>query len=103
LLTARERLEVEGKRVNYRALSLLEVVDREPAVERYYDLQRPRKSDSVVFYYNASYIHKDGTMRTLGQTEVTDQLQLILPPDGDSDEPPVPLRAEIRVGSKVDS
>ncbi|MBZ0110839.1 MAG: hypothetical protein K8J08_00115 [Thermoanaerobaculia bacterium] len=103
LLSGRERIEVEGKRINYRALSLLEEVDGEPIVERYYDLQRPRESPNVVFYYNASYIHKDGTMRTLGQTEVTDQLQLILPPDGDSDEPPVPLRAEIRIDSKVGS
>ena len=47
----------------------------------YYTLYRPRTSPSIVFYYNASYVlKKDGIVKSTGKIEITDKLQIHLPP-----------------------
>lgn len=55
----------------------------------YYTLYRQRNSSSVSFYFNADYVMKDGTVRGTGDVEVTNKLQIQLPPVP-SDVPPVP-------------
>lgn len=46
----------------------------------YYTLYRLRTSPSIVFYYNADYVLKDGTVKGTGQIELTNKLQIHLPP-----------------------
>jgi hypothetical protein len=46
----------------------------------FYTLNRLRTSGSIVFYYNADYVLKDGSVRGTGTIEVTDKLQIHLPP-----------------------
>lgn len=46
----------------------------------YYTLYRLRTSPSIVFYYNADYVMKDGTVKGTGDIPVTNKLQIHLPP-----------------------
>jgi hypothetical protein len=42
---------------------------------------------TIMFYYNASYIRKDGTVGYIDETSVVNKLVLILPPDGKAEQP----------------
>lgn len=55
----------------------------------FYTLYRQRYSSSVSFFFNADYVMKDGTVKGTGDVQVTNKLQIHLPPVP-SDNPPVP-------------
>ncbi|MFD2174702.1 hypothetical protein [Rhodobacter lacus] len=57
----------------------------------YYTLYRLRSAQNIVFYYNADYVLKDGTRKGTGQLEVTNKLQIHLPPV--ASDPPGVLQA----------
>ena len=57
----------------------------------YYTLYRPRGAPNIVFYYSADYVLLDGTRRGTGQLEVTNKLQIHLPPV--AGDPPGVLQA----------
>ncbi|ETD90616.1 hypothetical protein U713_04905 [Rhodobacter capsulatus YW2] len=46
----------------------------------YYTLYRPRGAPDIVFYYSADYVLNDGTRKGTGRLEVTNKLQIHLPP-----------------------
>ena len=51
---------------------------REP-LQRYYTLYRLRSAPELEFFFNAEYVMKDGTTKSIGETTVTDKLQIHLP------------------------
>lgn len=50
------------------------------ALPLYYTLYRPRGAPNIVFYYNADYVLNDGSRKSTGPLEVTNKLQIHLPP-----------------------
>lgn len=48
----------------------------------YYVINKPRAAGNIVFYYNGTYVMRDGTRRDIGPITVTNRLQLHLPPVG---------------------
>jgi hypothetical protein len=73
--------------------------------KRYFTVTRPRDSDSIVFYYTAVYINKDGTTKTIKEQEVKNQFVLVLPSQGEVDGFNL-VRREIvltKVGAKSES
>jgi hypothetical protein len=67
---------------------LLNPTTQKPAEDaRFYLIQRPRTDSSISFYYNATYIHADGTVSFTGEIEVKNQFVLVLPADGKETKP----------------
>jgi hypothetical protein len=89
LLAPNSRMDlVEDKTINLQRVPLLKPDTTKPAEEtRYYLIQRPRTAMNVSFFYSAVYIHADGTKKIIPEVEVTDQLVLTLPPDGQTAKP----------------
>lgn len=83
VLGPRRRVDdVDPKVSNPLRYPLLNPTTQKPAEDaRYYLIQRPRSDDSISFYYNATYIHANGTVTYTGELEVKNQFVLVLPPD----------------------
>lgn len=66
----------------------------------YYTLYRPRTSPKIVFYYNADYVLKDGTVKGTGKIKLTNKLQIHLPPV--ATDPPGQIHAyEIEIAANA--
>jgi hypothetical protein len=53
----------------------------------FYTLNKSRSAGALNFFYNATYVMQDGTTKDTGDLEVTNRLQIVLPPVA-SAEPP---------------
>lgn len=78
---------LDGTTRNTVSYTLLSPENKNQDEKRYYLIQRPRVEKTIMFYYNASYIRKDGTVGYIDETSVVNKLVLILPPDGKAEQP----------------
>lgn len=60
--------------------TVLQPVERVKSLPLFYTLRKPRQASDLVFYFNADYITVDGQRRSIADTQVTNRLQLHLPP-----------------------
>lgn len=78
----------ELKVTNLMRYPLLKPITDQPAEDfRFYLIQRPRTDDSISFYYNATYIYANGTVKYIADTEITNKFVLILPAEGTETKP----------------
>jgi hypothetical protein len=84
-----EALQLDGKTTNLAPYTLLKPGPVLPELQtrRFYPIERKSSDPNVVFWYNVTYTHRDGTTRYLDDIRVEDQFAVILPPDGTSDRP----------------
>lgn len=84
-ITARQTGNADGQAMATRNLlpyNILSPASDTPvkSLPLFYTLNKPRDAGSVIFYYNADYVLKDGTVKGTGTITVTDKLQIHLPP-----------------------